>query len=547
MFETIVSGLFNILISLVSRLSGRNFSKVSPETIAGISPASVSNGLYRFIEGLLSWLQDEIGNSFFGSVSNRTIRSLRDKVPGLLRIDLPFLKGQDAKILVSPLMFIVGFIAFMGLSDHGISPFALWSIVASLIAYFIGSRVAKINIRELPERYSMPLIAILAITMLGYLALGDVLSRLSLIPLFMLLFSRKYGAKVSICALVIGYLLFRDANISVGFPYLLLGIVGLAKNLRTERLALLIERNAYTIAMLMIFIGALYWVLDIALVGKIPLLTSREGLDPSYTMRSHLLPIGSVLMVSLLGEWGSRTGKMGKARMLSVLLIAFATILMALLGYRTQVLITLVASLIVAIVWDLITISEILITGSAIVAIFALMTVLRIYTTGANIGLLESISLRAGLTLDIYDMMADLGGYLGFTKGQTIMASISSFASLMPGLAYSPRRYIAVFAGGGGISMTSTILGPFILDFGVIGTVLILCVFGFFIQREYGLLKATNGKRKCFVTFLYSLTLGYMLIGIETGLVDYEVLMLLAISFLYTLYLSKFAERHPSY
>jgi oligosaccharide repeat unit polymerase len=232
---------------------------------------------------------------------------------------------------------------------------------------------------------------------------------------------------------------------------------------------------------------------------------------------------------------------MGKARTLSVISIAFATILMALLGYRTQVLITLVASLLVAIIWDLITVSELLVTGSAIVAIFAFMTVMRTYTTGANVGLLESISLRAGLTLDIYDMMANLGGYLGFTKGQTLIASISSFATLMPGIAYSPRRYVAVFAGGGGISMTSTIFGPFALDFGLVGVLLIMAVFGFFIQKEHDLLKGTKGRRRCMIAFIYSMTLGYMLIGIETGLVDYEVLMLFAISFLYSLYISQFA------
>jgi len=541
MFESIVSAALNIFLSAFAKVTGKGRKRIDPDSIANIGVGEISSFLYDLTESLLIWLQEEIRKSRFGSFSKRFVESARSKVPGIpLMLELPFLKGQDARTLISPLIFIVGFIAFIGLSDHGIGPFALWSIVASLGAYFVGTRVARLSFGSISKRYESYILAVLAIIALGYFFFGEVAARLSLIPLFLILFSDRYGTKVSVLAIVAGYLLFRDANMSVGFPYILLGVLGLAKNLKTERVALALERNAYTIAVFMMFIGLLYWVLDIALVGKIPLLTSREGLDPSYTMRSHLLPIGSILMVSLLGEWGSRTNNIGRARALSFILVIFATALMALLGYRTQVLITLIASIIVAIVWNLITVSEILISGSAVVAIFAFMTVMRTYTTGANVGLLESISLRAGLTLDIYDMMADLGGYLGFTKGQTLMASISSFATLMPGIAYSPRRYVAVFAGGSGISMTSTILGPFALDFGLVGCVVIMGAFGFFMQREHSLLRSTSGKRKCILASLYGLTLGYMLIGIETGLVDYEVLMLFAVSFLYTLYISKF-------
>ncbi|HOP08813.1 MAG TPA: hypothetical protein PLC12_01205, partial [Candidatus Methanofastidiosa archaeon] len=515
MFEVIVSGIANLFISAISRATGRKPGKVSPESVADIGPGTVSKAVFDLIEWSFMWLEREIRDSRFGSMSKRAISLMREKVPPLpLRIDIPFLKGQKSKTLASPLMFIVGFVAFMGLSDHGISPFALWSIVASLAAYFIGTRVAKVRFGDLPERYSPYILTCLAISAAGYFLIGETAARLSLIPLFLILFSRRYGAKVSLCALAVGYLMLKNANFSIGFPYAFFGVLGLARNFHTERLALAIERNAYSIAAFMIFIGALYWVLDIALVGRIPLLTSREGLDPSFTMKSHLLPIGSVLFVSLLGEWGSRTGNAGRARTLSVLTIAFATVLMAFLGYRTQVLITLVAAILVAIVWDLITVSELLVSGSAIVAIFAFMTVMRTYTTGANVGLLESISVRAGLTLDIYDMMAHLGGYLGFTKGQTLIACITSFATLMPGLAFSPRRYVAVFAGAGGISMTSTIFGPFALDFGLVGVVLIMAVFGFFMQMEHNLLGTTTGRRRRVVAFLYSMTLGYMLIGI---------------------------------
>jgi len=539
MFERIVAYMANLIINLISRAISRPIKKVETEDVARVDLERLIDWTRAIIYKGLGVLDKEISNSRFASASLRALGKAGSLTPSFpFKLNLPFLKDQHAKSLISPLIFIVGFIAFMGLSDHGISAFALWSIVASLGAYFIGTRLARMRFRSIPGKYDPLLLLALAACVIGYFLVGETASKIGLVPLFLLILSNRHGGRISICALFAGYLLFRQGNMSVGFPYALIGTLGVARNLRTEKLALLLERNAYTISIMLMLVGVLYWVLDIALVGRIPLFTTREGLDPTYTMRSHLLPIGSILMISLLGEWGKRTGNAGKARTASILLILFSALLMALLGYRTQVLITLVASIIVAIIWDLITVTELFAAGSLVVVAFAFMTVMRTYTTGANVGFLESVYLRSGLTLDIYDMMANLGGYMGFTKGQTLVASISSFASLMPGIAYSPRRYIAVFAGGSGISMTSTILGPFALDFGLVGTIIIIGAFGYFIQKERSLIWGTTGKRKSIMSTMYGLTLGYMLIGIETGLVDYEVLMLFAFAFLYSIYLS---------
>ncbi|MHC1605021.1 MAG: oligosaccharide repeat unit polymerase, partial [Candidatus Methanofastidiosia archaeon] len=483
----------------------------------------------------------EFEKSSFRRASDRFFISLFN-LPSLKpKLAAPFLEKKGGYFL-TPIMFIVAFIMFLGLSDHGISTFALLSIILAFLAFGAGMAVARKVHFLIPDKFIPYLLIVLLATLVGTFIDWGTWGKISFVPLGLLILAQKHSLKISLAAAVSGYILFNQGWWAIGFPYFALGILGIIYNLKDKRIAQFLEKNAYFIAFLLIFIGTLYWVLDIAIVEKIPLLTSREGLDPTFTMRSHLLPIGTVLLVSLVGAQAKKSGEYGKSRFICLIFISFSTILMALLGYRTQVMITLVASIITALFWNLVTVTELFASGIAILAFFATMTFLRTHTTGAHIGVIESISLRTGLTLDVYDTMANLGGYMGFTKGQTYLATIRSFATLMPGLAYAPRRYIAVFTGARGISMTSTILGPIAIDFGLFGTIVFMVVLGFFLQKTYQLVKATTGKRRSYISAIYGLTLGYSIIGIETGLVDYEVIVLFALSILYILYISNLSE-----
>ncbi len=543
MFDKLVVKTVNCTLAFIGRLTKRKFPIFMPDALARYDIQTTISIVPRAIDKTFDAINEEIQKSRGSALTKKSLKTILSRLPALpLLANTKFLNKADVCRLTSPFIFIVAFIAFLGMSDHGISSFALFSIVMALVAYAIGTVVAKLHMRSIPEKAAPYLLASLIILVLGIIPFGDISAKISIIPLVILIFSRTYGGKISLAAALGGYVLFRQGMLTLGMPYLLIGILGSAHNFRSTRFDALLEDNATLIAFLLMGIGTLYWVFDIALVGRIPLLTTREGLDPTFTMRSHLLPIGTILLVSLLGEYAKKTGSIGKARMLTLISVTFSVILMALLGYRTQVLITLVASMIVVILWELVTVAELFAITSVAVGFFAIMTFLRTETTGAHVGILESISIRTGLTLDIYDTMAQLGGYLGFTKGQTYMAAIRSFATLMPGIAFSPRRYIAIFAGAGGISMTSTILGPIALDFGLVGTIVAMVALGFFLQRSYMLVKAASGTRKSYMTALYGLTLGYALIGIETGLVDYEVLLLFACSFLYTLHISTISQ-----
>jgi len=97
----------------------------------------------------------------------------------------------------------------------------------------------------------------------------------------------------------------------------------------------------------------------------------------------------------------------------------------------------------------------------------------------------------------------------------------------MPGVAYSPRRYIAEMVGMD-VSATSTILGPLAVDFGLIGIFVGMAFLGYLLAKLYE-------RKSPLGVSLYCIVLAYSLIGIETGIVDLEVLLIFFLSLLYVL------------
>jgi uncharacterized membrane protein len=65
---------------------------------------------------------------------------------------------------------------------------------------------------------------------------------------------------------------------------------------------------------------------------------------------------------------------------------------------------------------------------------------------------------------------------------------------------------------------------------------------GWLLSRTRRTIAAVSGKQKGIMVALYALVLGYMLLGIETGLVDYEVIMLFACTLLYTLHIGRVTQ-----
>lgn len=501
-----------------------------------------------------------------------------------------FGKRKVSTRFFNPLIFILIFIIFLGVSDAPISFYGTSTIFLGLFGFFLGTKI-KFKKIELPEKFFYPsLITFLIFVVLTFYN-WSIFSKLGLIPFFMIYLSqKKYSFEIYLTSFILSLLIFfRMGYWAISLPYLFLSLIFMVmslkhneeyhiKNLKSflvlfsvlilfsqypsilpfilifwvflflyylifiifigndGKLHEIVTNNLWNITFLLIFIGTFYWILDLIAYGGIPILEplKRGSLDPWYTMAAHLLPLGTILLVSLAGIEMEKK----KARFVSLVFVVFALITMGVLGYRTQIALTIIGVLIVSAFTELVTLEEITVLSGAGALSLIAMTSLRNIILQTKISIIDAIRYRVGLTLSSYDILAELGGLRGFTHGFVHIASYPPLANLMPGLAYSPRRYIGVFVGADNVSITSTIMGPLVIDFGVIGVFLGMLFLGFLLKKSYDLIKRIEGKEKALFIAFYAIFLSYSIIGIETGLVDFEVLLTFFAGFLYILYRS---------
>ncbi|MBU7018562.1 MAG: hypothetical protein HXS44_13710 [Theionarchaea archaeon] len=426
------------------------------------------------------------------------------------RIDLFSLPQR----ILSPYIFVVLFVVFLGLSDHALSFIGTVGIILGIGGFIMGIQLKRIKKPKVPEKFFYPLLIILAGCTVGMIFDWSLFQKISLIPLIFVFLTGKHTRDVFLIVFLASLFVLSGGFWGIALPYTFLSLIFLATTVKSS----LFDENLNVLAFTFLVVGLLFWVYDVLLFGGFPLLTpeARGSLDVTFTMLSHLLPIGCVMTIIVV-----------KNRTASIILVGISLVLMALLGYRTQVVLVMLASCFAAFFVNVVTGTEaaFILAGTGCVGL--ILTSLRDIFLQAKIGIVEAIQIRVSMTLDIYDIMAEFGGVFGYTKGQVYVAAFPYFARLMPGVAYSPRWYIAEMVGMD-VSATSTILGPLAVDFGLVGVVVGMAFLGYLLGRLYE-------RKTPLGVALYCVVLAYSLIGIETGIVDLEVLIIFFLSFLYVL------------
>lgn len=123
----------------------------------------------------------------------------------------------------------------------------------------------------------------------------------------------------------------------------------------------------------------------------------------------------------------------------------------------------------------------------------------------------ELISYRAGFTLNVLDRTISLAGS---TNGELFYYTLTGFFKSV-----DPRVIVGQSVLGENHSITSTIFGPGILDFGWIGMAIQMFLIGFILK----LLHMLQRHVKNVATAFYGIILGQTLIWIETGPTDLVV------------------------
>lgn len=464
------------------------------------------------LEEISSWMISFVKREYNKSVYKRVMHSFFAslQLKEIPRIDYGFIPQR----IVSPYLFVVVFVIFLGLSDHALSVVGTVGVVLAVLGFILGIHVKNVKKPKVPEKYFYPLLVVFGACVAGMLVDWSLFLKISMVPMVLLFLTGKYTKNLFLIIFLGSLVVLYKGFWGVALPFAFLSLIFLATTLKGS----IFDNNIDVCAFTFVMAGIFFWVLDVLLFGGIPLLTpeARGSLDVTFTMLSHLLPIGCVMVIVVT-----------KNRTASVILVVLSVVLMGLLGYRTQVVLVMLASCVAAFLMNVITSIETGLVLAGTGGLGLLLTSLRDIILQTRVGIIEAVQARVSVTLDIYDMMANLGGVFGYTKGQVYVASFPYFARLMPGYAYSPRWYIAEMVGMD-VSATSTILGPLAVDFGLVGIAVGMFFLGYLLSRLYW-------RKTPLGVSLYCVVLAYSLIGIETGIVDLEVILIFFLAFLYIL------------
>ena len=87
------------------------------------------------------------------------------------------------------------------------------------------------------------------------------------------------------------------------------------------------------------------------------------------------------------------------------------------------------------------------------------------------------------------------------------------------------------------VTITPTLIGQMVIDFGKVGVAVEMCILGFILGIGFKIIQKT---KDFFYIGLYSLLLTYAILGIETGILDIQVIVYFLIAILiYAIYLAK--------
>ena len=138
---------------------------------------------------------------------------------------------------------------------------------------------------------------------------------------------------------------------------------------------------------------------------------------------------------------------------------------------------------------------------------------------------------RADFTLHVLNLLDFIGGNFGLTHGHLLASSI-------PGSDLGPRMMVGkLIAWRSEVTITPTLIGQMVIDFGKVGVAFEMCFLGFILGIGFKIMQVTKNY---FYIGIYSLILTYTILGIETGLLDIQVIVYFIIAILiYFTYLIK--------
>ncbi|AMD16908.1 hypothetical protein TL18_02025 [Methanobrevibacter sp. YE315] len=293
------------------------------------------------------------------------------------------------------------------------------------------------------------------------------------------------------------------------------------------------RKDIYSIGFCLILVSIVFFGICIASVGGIPLLkpSIRYLLKPAFTMPVFLIIPGTCLVAgAYLKDYQDEKITRSQARFRYIFLLAMNVAILLLLGYRTPLLAAFLIIIIIGFYGNIVSLWEVVVGGligvGAIIGIgyFRSLGEMTITSSTSPFYTLQS---RADFTLHVLNLLDFIGGNFGITHGKLLASSI-------PGSDLGPRMMVGkLIAWRTEVTVTPTLIGQMVVDFGKVGVAVEMLLLGFILGIGYKIMQKTKDY---FYIAIYSLILTYTILGIETGILDIQVLLYFAIAiFIYFL------------
>lgn len=285
------------------------------------------------------------------------------------------------------------------------------------------------------------------------------------------------------------------------------------------------KNDIYSIGFCLILIGIIFFFLSIASVGGIPLLkpSLRYELKPILTMPVFLMIPGIALIFSsYLENYKKNIINRSQIRFRFLFLVVMISFLLFTLGYRTPIIAIILIAIIMGYYGKILEIWEVIL--GAILSISLIIGIgyyrsLGELTITSNMNPFYTLQSRADFTLHVLNLL----NYIpGSTQGEILI-------STLPGSESGPRMIIGkLIAWRTEVTVTPTLIGQFIADFGKIGVAIGMTILGFIIGIGYKILKLS---RDSLYIAIYAILLSYTILGIETGILDIQVIVYFILGF----------------
>ncbi|WP_406532752.1 oligosaccharide repeat unit polymerase family protein [Methanobrevibacter sp.] len=316
----------------------------------------------------------------------------------------------------------------------------------------------------------------------------------------------------------------------IGFLAFFIGSAILPRHIFNNNLENIVKfdkKDIYSLGFCLLLISIAFFFVSIATVGGIPLLkpSIRYLLKPAFTMPVFLIIPGTCMIASsYLKDFQDNEITRSQVRFRFLLLLIINCAVLLLLGYRTPLLAAFLVLIIMGFYGNIVSLWEVVI--GAVLGVGAIIGIgyfrsLGEFTITSSTSPIYTLQSRADFTLHVLNLLDFIGGNFGLTHGKLLVSTI-------PGSDLGPRMMVGkLIAWRTEVTVTPTLIGQMVTDFGKVGVAVGMCFLGFILGVGFKLMRMTQNY---FYIGIYSLILTYAILGIETGILDIQVLLYFAIA-----------------